>query len=283
MDAPAVIDLLQVGGKLNHSDPLRHAQLLHFPADGELLVTGDLHNHRRNFERIAAFADLEHFPRRHVILQEIIHGGKLGAAGEDASLALLLEAIRWARTYPGRVHFLLANHDLAQISGTSTLKEDGDQVERFARAFTVQFGPAAGVVSAAFEAFVRSMPLAGISVTGLFMSHSLPAPGDLPAFDTGLLQRELNERDLQRGGAAYRMVWGRGQTAELLAALSRHWFAELYICGHQPQERGYSLVCSNLLILDSSHNHGVILPLALDRQYRMSELLERLVPLAAIA
>lgn len=76
-----VIDLLNQGAEANKADKFRLANLIHLPADGNLIVTGDLHGHRRNFERIVAFADLAGNPDRHVILQEIIHGGPEDSEG----------------------------------------------------------------------------------------------------------------------------------------------------------------------------------------------------------
>jgi len=70
-----IIDLLNKGIKANNTDKFRRGNLIHLPADGSLVVTGDLHGHRRNFERITTFADLANNPDRHIALQEIIHGG----------------------------------------------------------------------------------------------------------------------------------------------------------------------------------------------------------------
>ena len=41
----------------------------------EVMVTGDVHEHRRNFERICRIAALDGHPRRHLVLQEVCHGG----------------------------------------------------------------------------------------------------------------------------------------------------------------------------------------------------------------
>ncbi|MHC4061818.1 MAG: hypothetical protein ACYSR6_09460, partial [Planctomycetota bacterium] len=70
-----IIDLLNKGIEANQADKCRRGNLIHLPAHGSLIATGDIHGHRRNFERITAFADLANNPDRHIILQEIIHGG----------------------------------------------------------------------------------------------------------------------------------------------------------------------------------------------------------------
>ena len=41
----------------------------------EVMITGDLHGHRRNFNLIRSTAALDSIPRRHLVLQEVCHGG----------------------------------------------------------------------------------------------------------------------------------------------------------------------------------------------------------------
>jgi len=76
-----VIDLLKKGMEANHADKFRRANVVYLPAEGHLILTGDLHGHRRNFEKIVSFADLANHPDRHVLLQEVIHGGPEGTYG----------------------------------------------------------------------------------------------------------------------------------------------------------------------------------------------------------
>ena len=112
MSPHTLINLLTTGARLNLTDPLRNGNTICLPGTGDLIVAGDLHNHTRNFERIQTLANLEQFPDRHVILQEIVHGGPLSPDGSDRSLDMLMDAIAFAEAFPGQVHFLLANHDL---------------------------------------------------------------------------------------------------------------------------------------------------------------------------
>jgi hypothetical protein len=70
-----VIELLNKGMEANNADRFRQGNVVCLPSHGSLIITGDLHGHRRNFERIAALANLEHNKNTLVILQEIIHGG----------------------------------------------------------------------------------------------------------------------------------------------------------------------------------------------------------------
>lgn len=263
-------------------NPSRNGQILHLPSEGELLIAGDLHNHRRNFERIVKLASLAAFPQRHVLLQELIHGGALGAQGEDNSLDLLLDAIAWSQQFPGQVHFILSNHDWAQIFGMAIIKDGYDLTERFNRAMAVHFGSRAGAASAAFRQFVLALPLACITINGLLACHSLPGPADMPHFDPGILTRSLGLADYVRMASVYRMIWGRHQTAAVVDELARLWFTEIFICGHQSQETGFGELAGRMFIIDSSHNHGAVVTLDLARQYTLASLSQQVIPLAAI-
>src|SRR5690348_16984399 len=169
-----LVTSLNIGTELNQKNPLRNGNMLCFPGGGELIVAGDLHNHGRNFERLQTVAHLEKNPHRHVVLQEIVHGGPLGPAGEDRSLDMLLDAIAWAHEFPGQVHFLLANHDLAQVQRQAIMKDGYDLTDRFNRYFRAKAGGDFAAAEAAYRNFVFSMPLAAITLTGILLSHSLP-------------------------------------------------------------------------------------------------------------
>jgi|SRR5271170_3858858 len=283
MSAKDTIEIFRSAAQQNMQDPLRNGQLLHFPSAGELIVTGDLHNHRRNFDKIVKFASLKDFPERHVILQELIHGGPLGPSGEDASLEMLLDAAQWSLQFPGQVHFLLANHDLAQILAQPIMKEGYDLTDRFNRAFSAWFGGQGPQVASAFQDFILSQPLSGITVNGIMICHSLPGIKDMQGFDPTILQRQIVPADLQRNGSIFKLVWGRSQNEEVVDTLSRTWWTDLFVCGHQAQDNGYGTIGRKMLILDSAHNHGVILPLLLDRQYTIDDLINTLIPIAGIA
>lgn len=92
-----IVDLLNRGIEANNADRFRRGSLIHLPAEGSLVATGDIHGHRRNFERIVAFADLASNPDRHIILQEIIHGGPQDSEGGCLSYKLLLDAVHYSR------------------------------------------------------------------------------------------------------------------------------------------------------------------------------------------
>ena len=95
IDAAQAADILKEAAQLNLTDPLRRGALLEFPNYGQLVMTGDLHGHRRNFEKLRRFCDLEHFVPRHVILHEIIHEEIDGLEAVDRSFEVLIQAAKW--------------------------------------------------------------------------------------------------------------------------------------------------------------------------------------------
>jgi len=53
-----IIDLLNKAVEAGNADSFRQGNLICLPAKGTLIIAGDIHGHRRNFERIITFADL---------------------------------------------------------------------------------------------------------------------------------------------------------------------------------------------------------------------------------
>jgi hypothetical protein len=89
--AQTIIDSLYKAAQAHRDDAFRTGNVINLPAEKKLVVTGDLHGHCRNFERIKTFADLENNPETHVMLQEIIHGGPENAQGGCLSYKLIFE------------------------------------------------------------------------------------------------------------------------------------------------------------------------------------------------
>ncbi len=83
----------------------------------DVMITGDLHGQRRNFNLICKTAALDAHRRRHLILQEVCHGGpKYPSNGGCMSHTMLEDVAKLIVQYPGRVHFLLSNHELAEMT-----------------------------------------------------------------------------------------------------------------------------------------------------------------------
>ena len=73
-DPIAAANIYRKAAELNRSCPLLRGSVLQLPDYGQVVMTGDIHGHTRNFEKLKRFCDLELTPIRHVILHELIHG-----------------------------------------------------------------------------------------------------------------------------------------------------------------------------------------------------------------
>jgi hypothetical protein len=281
-DAARAAETLLRAAELNRDDPLLSGSLLEFPDYGQVVMTGDLHGHRRNFERLKRFCALEHYRPRHVILHEIIHEEVEGLSGRDRSYEVLLEAAQWKCDYPDQVHFLQSNHELAQLTRHEITKNGRVVTMAFEDGLAEAFGSGAEQVVEAINEYIRSLPLAGRTPNRVFLSHSLPSPRDLNAFDPSVLARATNELDLRDGGSAHALVWGRYHTEAALVRLCDVLDAEFFVCGHQPQETGFEVLHQRMIILASDHNHGAFMTLDLSRPVTLEGMLRNIRPLAAI-
>jgi hypothetical protein len=166
-----IVDLLNKGTEANNADKYRRGNLICLPADGSLILTGDLHGHRRNFERIVAFADLANNPERHVVIQEIIHGGPEDSYGGCLSYRLLFDVIRYKLNFPDRVHIIMGNHDTAFINNSEVMKDGREMNRAMRQAIDREFQQMADEVKLAIRQNLFSLPLALRAENGIWASH----------------------------------------------------------------------------------------------------------------
>ena len=280
-DPAVVIDLFQRAANASRTSRYRQGAVTHLPDRGRLLVTGDLHDHGLNFQRILKLAGLEKGADRHLILHEVIHGEQR-INGRDLSVRMLARVAALKLAYPDNVHILQANHELAQLGGEGILKDGVSVVEAFDEGVDFLYDEQADAVREAMGTFIRSHLLAVKCANGIFISHSLPSPRVLETFDLTVLERVPTEADLTYKGSAYEMVWGRNHTQPLADTLAEAWGAKLFVMGHQPAEMGYETEGQSMLILASDHDHGCVLPIDLASDYDMEALIGQITPLAAV-
>jgi hypothetical protein len=268
----------------NQNSPLREHQVLLLPDHAEVWLVGDLHDHRRNWEKVVKCADLAHHPERHVVLQEVIHGDHFDDKGAEESWITLFRAAEWAVQYPHQVHFLLANHDLAQIHGRGIMKGSTSVCEAFNKGVNKAFGDRAGFIQVAITEFLLSFPLAARTPNGLFFCHSLPTDEEIPNYDYSVFGRELTAADYaRRTGPVYQLIWGRGVTPPYVQQFAEGVGANIIVTGHQPQDAGFLVNGDQHLIIASDHNQGVMLQTDSSFVYDMPTLVRGLRKFVSIA
>lgn len=277
------IQLCRDGAELNRSCRFRKGNIINLPEMGKVIIAGDLHGHRRNFERIKKVADLANNHWTHVVLQEIIHGGPEDDHGGCLSWQLLFDAIRYKIEFPDQVHILLGNHDTAAICNTSVLKAGKEMNRAMQAAMQRHFENYYDEVYAAMADYLLSQPLAIRGANRIWISHSLPADPYVDDFDLSIFNRPYTLDDIERPKPVYLLTWGRRHSAESLSRLSQMLDVDVFILGHQPQETGWSLVEPNTLIIASEHSFGCLLQFELDKSYTAAGLAENIIPLNTIA
>jgi len=278
-----IVDLLNKGKQAASANRFRRGNLIHLPAEGSLIITGDIHGHRRNFERIVTFADLPNNPDRHVVLQEIIHGGPQDSEGGCLSYRLLFDAVRYTLSFPNQVHIIMGNHDTTFINSSQVMKNGKEMNRSMNLAMDREFQQAADDIKLAMRQFLLSQPLAVRCDNRIWLSHSLPGDLYVDKFDPQILQKQLEIGDCEKPRSAYLLTWGRRHSQALLDKMAELFDVDTFVLGHQPQQQGWSQAGKNLIIIASNHNHGCLLPINLTESYTIEQLIDSIVPLTSIA
>jgi hypothetical protein len=244
----------------------------------EVMITGDLHGHRENFERILRTADLAHHPGRHLVLQEVCHGGPVYPQDGGCMSHLLLEEIaRLVIEYPDRIHFLLGNHELAELSDYPIQKNRRMLNLVFRIGMQHRYGSHATKVRESYCPFLRSCPLAIRLPGGVFLSHSIPERTDQRGFDAALFKRSLKKAEYQRHeGPLFDMVWGRDYRPENARAFAQAVDAKVLINGHEPCETGYFVPNEYQIIIDCCGDNACYVIVPTDREYTQAEIVGKI-------
>lgn len=277
------LDTFRRATEYNLSDPIRKGSLLCPPDYTQLVMTGDMHGHRRNFEKLVKYCRLESTPTRHVILHELIHETPQEYDGLDKSIELMLDAAKWKNYYPDQVHFIQSNHELAQYQDHEITKGGRMVTEEFERGVAEVMGSTnIDPLLDEIDSFIASYPLAARTPNRVFCSHSLPNVSHMEEFDPKCVYQPADRLDLSEGGDVYQMVWGRRHTPALLDRMAQAYDVDVFVTGHQPQEFGHEVRFDRLIILASDNNHGVFLPIDCKKRFTMEDLVQRVRPFAGV-
>ena len=276
------IETFREAAKANAADPCRAGSILKLPGYGQAVMTGDLHGHLKNFDKLTRYAMLDRVPARHVILHEMVHC-ETGDRAVDHSHELLLRAAQYKCAFPEQVHFLQSNHELAQLTNYPIAKNGRAVIEDYNN--SVEFAYGSDLVEDALKAmneFIATFPIAIRTENRVWMSHSLPNRRDMASFDYSVFERALTPADIREDGPVFSLVWGRNHTREQIEEIAAKLDADVFITGHQPQETGYDLRFGRLIILASDHNHGTFLPFDLTRKQTADDLIANIRKFVAV-
>jgi hypothetical protein len=242
----------------------------------EVMVTADLHGDRPNFNAIRRIADLANHPRRHLVLQEVCHGGPTYPTNGGCMSHMMLEDVAKLKVqFPQQVHFLLSNHELAEVMDFPIVKNQKMLNLLFRFGMQEMYGPAMDKVREAFIPFVRTLPLAVRVEGGVWISHTLPENVDRAGMDMALFDRELVRDDLLEGSPAYSFVWGRDFRQQNADAFAAKVLSKVLIHGHEPCPEGFETPNSRQIILDSNGENGSYIILPVGKELTQEEIVAR--------
>jgi len=251
-DPDRLLRTLQQAIQAFRDTPGRKGRLVRLQDVDEVMAVGDLHGNVENFRRALQKAELGTHPRRHLVLQELVHGPFRYPGGGDKSHQLvdLLAALKCQ--FPMQVHLLLGNHELAQAAGQAIAKTESDLNAIFREGVGTAYLARAPEVYAAYLQLFTVVPLAVRTPNRVFLSHSLPSGARLERFDPALLEWDVHaEEDLAVGGAVHNLVWGRDTRAETASAFLQKVDADWLITGHIPCPQGFDVPNERQIILDA--------------------------------
>lgn len=246
----------------------------------EIMITGDIHGHRRNFNLIRRAAALDRYRRRHLVLQEACHGGpSYGQNGGCMSHAIVEDIATMIVAYPGRVHFLLGNHELAEMTDYPIQKNRLLLNLMFRLGLQQMYGPAAEEVRTALLRFLWTCPLAVCLPHGVFVAHSLPEATDKRGFDRSVFDRPLVPADGGEEADVFRMLWGRDYRRENAKAFAAAVGARLLVSGHEPCQEGFVAPNDLQIVLDCCGDKAAFALLPVGPVLSHADLMERVAVL----
>ncbi len=276
----AVIAQCRAAAESNRACTARRGNVIGLTPENadDVMIVADLHGNRLNFRKLLAVADMANRPRRHLIMQEVCHGGPEypGETGGCMSHLLLEDCIRLKTEYPERFHFLLSNHELAELGDYPICKSRRMLNVLFRCGINEMYGAAGDEVRSAYLEFLASCPLAVRVGDGTFVTHSCPDRCDREPFDASIFERPLSCEDYKNGSPAFKLVWGRDFRAANADAFARQVNADVLIHGHEPCEAGFSAPNKRQVILDGCGSRATYAVLPVGPKLSQAEVIGRI-------
>lgn len=252
-DPRRLLATLQQATRWFRATPGRVGRFTHLPAGGDVLVCGDLHGNVENFRQVLRVADLAKNPKRHLVLQELIHGPFAYPDQRGDKSHQLLDLVAALKCqFPTQVHYLLGNHELAQWQNQRIAKGDVDQNQWFLLGVETAYGAEAQAIYAAYLELFDAADLALRTENRVFISHTYPTAKNLPRFDLAVLRRpQLSPEDMTLGGSVHSLVWNRDHSQASVVGFLAKVDADWIITGHIPCDQGFATPNDRQLILDA--------------------------------
>ena len=271
-DADRAIALMQRAAEASRSDAFRFGFVIELPSEGEALVTGDLHGNRANLQRIIQLSNLQRHPKRHLVLQELVHDLET----EDdvcRSYRLVEIAAQLKSAFPNQAHILLGNHEFSEMLNLEIGKRGRELNEPFEQGMRAAYGERWEEVKNAYRVFWRGSPLVVRTANRVLVSHSTPRLDRMDDLTLDYLRTASPDAVFHRDGPVFAMLWDRDYRPEAAEAFARRMQAEVLIVGHTPCRDGWRIPNDRHVVLDCKDLEARYALLPLDRELSQRQIL----------
>ena len=239
-------------------------RLVTLPERGRLIVSTDLQGNVGDFERVEEI--YERAAQRPegavlVITGDLVHGPELapdewpdylGSYYRGDSKRLLEKAKKLMDRHPGRVHYLLGNHEHAHVGGPVVAKFFPDEARRLEELL----GPA---LTRSMKAWMRTWPFVAVAPrAGIVMLHAAPHAGIESGADLDKLPLDgfldLTLADSAARATLAALLWARTTSSERAHAFLRAILpgSRVAVYGHDVARAGYAIDREPLLCVSTS-------------------------------
>jgi hypothetical protein len=256
-DPRKVLATIRRATELFRKTPGRSGSIISLEQAADVMVVGDLHGNLQAFKKVLVSAALDRHPKRHLVLQELIHGPIFYPLdGGDRSHQLLDVVAALKCQYPERAHLILGNHELSELTGR-VIGKDGETLNaKFLQGVTTAYGAAAVEVYDAYKALFAGLPLAIRTPNRVYVCHTIPDAEDLDSLELDVLKADVwPESAMKRRGTVYALTWGRDTSPETADRFALLMDADYFITGHQACDEGFRQANHRQIIIDGTNPH----------------------------
>lgn len=220
----------------------------------EVLVVGDLHGNIPAFRKILDVSALGQNPGRHLVLQELVHGPRMYPADRGDKSHQLVDIVCALKCqYPTRVHLILGNHELSELTGRAIGKNGVPLNALFRQGIDTAYGTRGEAVYSAYRELFAALPLAVRTPNRVFLCHTIPDGYELDGLDLEVFKLDTWPPEaMKRHGTVYAITWGRDTSPETVDRFAAMVDADWFVTGHQPCEEGFRLAGPRQIIIDGT-------------------------------